>query len=192
MYWPIVGKNCVSSPESTCGVLLTGEAGVGKSGVILQVIESLQEQGLPLITFRVDRLDPTILPSDVGQQLGLPDSPVNVLAAIAQGQDCPLVIDQLDATSLASGRNPQFFDCIDEILKQARAYPRMHLNTFGQEAGDVRTRHAADADTVCRLTVRVYSQTRDEGLQTRCLDVIDRMVQTRAFGFEKTLALYDR
>ena len=57
-----------------------------------------------------------MLPSDVGQQLGLPDSPVNVLAAIAQGQDCMLVIDQLDATSLASGRNPQFFDCINEIL----------------------------------------------------------------------------
>ena len=66
------------------------------------------------------------------------------------------------------------------------------LNTFGREAGDIRTGHAADADIVCRLIVRVYSQTRDEGLQTRCLDVIDRMVQTHAFGFEKVLALYDR
>jgi hypothetical protein len=66
------------------------------------------------------------------------------------------------------------------------------LNTFGREAGDIRTGHAADADMVCRLIVRAYSQTRDEGLQARCLDVIDRMTQTRAFGFEKVLALYDR
>ena len=117
----------LTSPERTRGVLLTGEAGVGKSGVILQVVESLQDQGLPLITFRVDRLEPTLLPSDVGRQLGLPDSPANVLAAIAQGRDCVLVIDQLDATSLASGRHPQFFDCISEILQQAQAHPRMRL-----------------------------------------------------------------
>jgi hypothetical protein len=66
------------------------------------------------------------------------------------------------------------------------------LNTFGREAGDIRTGHAADADIVCRLIVRVYSETRDDEIKTRCLDVIDRMVQTRAFGFEKVLALYDR
>jgi hypothetical protein len=33
------------------------------------------------------------------------------------------------------------------------------LNTFGREAGDIRTGHAADADIVCRLITRVYSQT---------------------------------
>ena len=119
--------NMLTSPGRTRSVLLTGEAGVGKSGVILQAVESLQEQGLPLITFRVDRLEPTVLPSDVGRQLGLPDSPANVLAAVAQGRDCVLVIDQLDATSLASGRHPQFFDCVSEILQQAQAHPRMRL-----------------------------------------------------------------
>jgi hypothetical protein len=66
------------------------------------------------------------------------------------------------------------------------------LDTFGRQAGDIRTGHAADADMVCRLIVRAYSQTRDEGLQTRSLDVIDRMVQTQTLGFEKMLALYDR
>jgi hypothetical protein len=66
------------------------------------------------------------------------------------------------------------------------------LNTFGREAGDIRTGRSADADMVCRLIVRVYSQTRDERLQIRCIDVIDRMNQARAFGFEKVLALYDR
>jgi hypothetical protein len=100
-------------------------------------------------------------------------------------------------------RSPAFashyFNLIHALDKTTAKLPEItclacerFLNTFGQEAGDIRTRHAADADTVCRLIVRVYSQTRDQGLQTRCLDVIDRMVQTRAFGFEKTLALYDR
>ena len=87
------------------GVLLTGEAGVGKSGVMLQVVEELIGAGTPVVAFRADRLEPTQLPDSVGGQIGLPGSPANVLAAVAQGRHCVLVIDQLDALSLASGRN---------------------------------------------------------------------------------------
>jgi hypothetical protein len=117
----------LASPDSKRGVLLVGEAGVGKSGVMLQVLEALPEKGFSVLAFRVDRLEATLLPNDVGQQLGLPGSPANVLAAIAQKQDCVLIIDQLDAVSLASGRNPEFFDCVHEIIKEAQAHRRMHL-----------------------------------------------------------------
>jgi hypothetical protein len=44
------------------------------------------------------------------------------------------------------------------------------FNTFGREAGDTRTGHAANADMVCRLIIRVYSQTRDEEVRSRCLN----------------------
>ena len=118
--------NLVSSDNNT-GVLISGEAGVGKSNVILQVVEALHDQGWPVLAFRVDRLNPTQLPDDVGSQLGLPGSPANVLAAISQGQDCVLVIDQLDAVSFASGRNPDFFDCIHGIINQTQAHLQMRL-----------------------------------------------------------------
>ncbi|MEA5574086.1 ATP-binding protein [Calothrix sp. UHCC 0171] len=108
-------------------ILCVGEAGVGKSGVMLQVLEKLQNQGIPVLAFRVDRLEPTPLPDKLAEQLGLPGSPAIVLANIAQNRDCVLVIDQLDAVSFASGRNPQFFDCIFEIIKQAQAHPNIHL-----------------------------------------------------------------
>lgn len=113
--------------EKKQSILLEGEAGVGKSGVMLQVLERLQNQGVPVLTYRVDRLEPTLLPDNVGQQLGLPGSPAIVLANIAQQRDCVLVIDQLDAVSLASGRNPQFFDCVVEIIKQAQAHSNIHM-----------------------------------------------------------------
>ena len=96
-------------------VLVTGEAGAGKSGVMLQVVEELIGAGAPVVAFRADRLEPTQLPNDVGGQIGLLGSPVNVLAAVDQGRQCVLVIDQLDALSLASGRNANFFDCVHEI-----------------------------------------------------------------------------
>jgi len=117
----------LTSSDDKPGVLVVGEAGVGKSGVILQAVEALRKKGIPLIAFRVDRLDPTDSPDRVGEQLDLPGSPAHVLANIAQGRDCVLVIDQLDAVSKASGRNPDFFECVDRIIDQAKAYPQMRL-----------------------------------------------------------------
>lgn len=113
--------------EKKQNVLLVGEAGVGKTGVMLQVVDKLQSKGILILTFRVDRLEPTQLPDQVGQQLGLPASPAIVLANIAQKRDCILIIDQIDAVSLASGRNPEFFDCLYEIIKQAQSRPNIKL-----------------------------------------------------------------
>ncbi|GAB1543373.1 hypothetical protein NUACC21_60470 [Scytonema sp. NUACC21] len=113
--------------EKKQSILLVGEAGVGKSGVMLQVLEKLHNQGFPILAFRVDSLAPIPLPDNVGQQLGLPGSPAIVLANIAQKRDCVLVIDQLDAVSLASGRNPEFFTCVDLIIQQAQAHPNIRV-----------------------------------------------------------------
>lgn len=117
----------LTSSSGKSSALLVGEAGVGKSSVIYEVVEALQNQGWPVVAFRVDHLIPTQLPDDVGKQSGLPGSPAHVLAAIALGRDCALVIDQLDAVSLASGRHIQFFECINEIIKQAQAHTNIHL-----------------------------------------------------------------
>ena len=107
------------------GVMVTGEAGVGKSGVMYQVVDGFLDAGTPVLAFRVDRLEFTQLPDEVGEQLRLPGSPANVLAAIARDRFCVLVIDQLDALSLASGRNTELFECISEIIYQAMAHPNM-------------------------------------------------------------------
>ncbi|HAX79147.1 MAG TPA: hypothetical protein DCY88_25805 [Cyanobacteria bacterium UBA11372] len=146
----------LSSTDSKPGVLLVGEAGVGKSGVMLQVVEALCEQGIPTLAFRIDRLEPTLLPNDVGQQLGLPGSPANVLAAISHKRDCVLIIDQLDAVSLASGRNPQFFDCVAEIIKQVQAHPKMRLvlacRKFDLD-NDYRLRHLTDENGIAEPVI---------------------------------------
>jgi len=107
--------------------LLTGPAGVGKSSAIAQVLTHVENRGWPMLTLRVDRLEPCRTPAEVGRQLGLPGSPASVLAAVSDGNDCLLVIDQLDAISLASGRNPEFFDCIAALTEQARDHPKMRV-----------------------------------------------------------------
>ena len=109
-------------------VLVTGSAGVGKTSVISQTLAAIESRELPMLALRVDQMDPSsATPAALGESLGLPASPISVLAAVAKGQDCLLVIDQMDAVSLASGRNPDFFNCISAMLHQAQRYPNMKV-----------------------------------------------------------------
>ena len=146
----------LKEPGGRVGVLLTGEAGIGKSGVMLQVIEELLDAGTPVVAFRADRLEPTQLPDKVGEQIGLPGSPANVLAAVAQGGHCVLVIDQVDALSLASGRNTDLLDCIYEILRQAQAHPNVRIllacRKFDLD-NDHRLRGLTDSDGIAEAVV---------------------------------------
>lgn len=107
--------------------LVSGEAGVGKTCVLGQVIQQLKTESTPHLYFRIDRLEPTDLPSKVAEQLGLPSTPAEVLAGVARGRQCVLIIDQLDAVSMVSGRNPEFFHCVHEIIRQTTAFPNMRL-----------------------------------------------------------------
>jgi hypothetical protein len=118
------------------GVLITGEAAVGKSCTTLQVIERLQKKNWPFLAFRIDNKKPTELPEKLGAQLGLSESPAITLANIAQNRNCVLIVDQLDTVSEFSGRYPDFFWCIDEIIKQAQDL-RVHVLLTCRES-DVR------------------------------------------------------
>ena len=110
-------------------VLVSGKAGVGKTSAISQTLARIQDRNWPMLTLRVDRLEASVTPTQLGQSIGLPASPVSVLAAVAEGRDCLLVIDQMDAISLASGRNPEFFGCIGAMLHQAQSFPNMRVLT---------------------------------------------------------------
>ena len=108
-------------------VLISGQAGVGKSVALGQIIRRIREKEYPHLYFRIDRLDPEKLPERIGTQMGLPAPPVEILAGLADGRTCVLVIDQLDAVSMVSGRNPEFFDCIHEIIRKVEVFPNMRL-----------------------------------------------------------------
>lgn len=108
-------------------VLVTGRGGIGKSGVTAQVVESLTKDGYLALPLRCDLLEPTQLPRQVGEQLGLPGSPPAVLGALSPGRRSLLVLDQLDAVSLTSGRHPNFLQCLREIIDEARYQPEVSV-----------------------------------------------------------------
>jgi hypothetical protein len=108
-------------------VVLDGIAGMGKSDVLVQFLESLSSRKTPHLVFRLDRMTPTRRPDELGRELDLPASPTATLAAIAQENEAILIIDQLDAVSTTSGRNPQFLECVTDIVRSAHAVPNLRI-----------------------------------------------------------------
>lgn len=102
---------------------VAGTAGGGKSSVLEQSIERLEATGAEVLAFRLDRLDSFASTIELGRQLGLDTSPAVSLALAADGQDAYLVIDQLDAVSLASGRMSESFDVIMDLIGEATSVP---------------------------------------------------------------------
>ena len=106
--------------------VLTGKAGGGKTGCVVECVEALRQGDSPVavLAFRLDRLAPVASTKELGEQLGLEESPALVLetAAEATSSEAVLVIDQLDAVSTTSGRRADFFDVVEDLLSEVRSF----------------------------------------------------------------------
>lgn len=108
------------SERTSSDSVITGKAGAGKSGCILEFVEALRERGIPVLALRLDRLKPVSTSAELGQQLGFEESPPIVLAGVAPSSPAVLVIDQLDIVSTTSGRNTDFLDAVESTLAEVR------------------------------------------------------------------------
>ena len=106
--------------------VLTGKAGGGKTGCVIECVEALRQGDNPgaVLAFRLDRLASAASTKELGEQLGLEESPALVLATAAEvmSSEAVLVIDQLDAVSTTSGRSSDFFDVVEELLSEVRSF----------------------------------------------------------------------
>ena len=104
--------------------VLTGRAGSGKTACVVELVDRLLARETPVLAFRLDRggLLSASTTTDLGQQLGLEESPVLVLAAVAEtaGRPVVLIVDQLDTVSTMSGRSSGAFDLVVKLLDEVR------------------------------------------------------------------------
>ena len=183
---PAIGRGTVHSlSEALAGsrrlVLLTGSAGAGKSWVLHEVVSAWSG---PKLAVRVDRWAPFAMTADLGDRLGLGMSPVSALSMVAADRACLLVVDQLDAVSLTSGRNPDTFDAITHLLAEARAFPEMRVvlacRSFDAD-DDHRIRAVAQDERTLRLDMGELTEDEVAAAVTaiagRSVDVDNRRAQ---------------
>ena len=136
--------------------LVVGAGGGGKSSVLHQAAREFEAQDAEVLAFRLDRLGAFGSTIELGRQLGLSISPVAALRMAADGRDAFLIIDQLDAVSLASGRLSERYDVIADLIQEATAVDGVRVilacRLFDIE-NDHRIRKLDARNDVERLTV---------------------------------------
>ena len=141
-------------------LFVVGDAGSGKSAVLHQVVGRIEAAGWPVLAVRLDRVEPFSSTMELGQRRGLDVSPVTALAAVAGERPCLLVIDQLDAVSLASGRLPTDFDAVSDLLREATAFSGMRVLLACRKFdlnNDYRIRALAESENLTRIEVGLLS-----------------------------------
>jgi hypothetical protein len=137
-------------------VLVSGTAGGGKSAVLDAVARQLVESGSIVLPLRLDQLESFESTFEMGEQLRFGASPVEALAQAAAGRDAVLLIDQLDAVSFASGRTPDNFDAVLDLIDEALAAPAIRVilacRAFDIE-NDHRIRNLSTRKDLLRVTV---------------------------------------
>lgn len=109
-------------------ILVSGTAGSGKSTTLAGVVERLRACDTPVLPVRFDQLPDGILTTtELGAKLLLPESPVLVLAGLAAGRHCVLLVDQLDAVSLASGRRAELWSLFEGLLRESERFPEISV-----------------------------------------------------------------
>lgn len=63
--------------SSVDGVLLAGPAGIGKTDVILSIVNKAKADNWPVLCMRVDRLEASATAESLGEYLELPGSPAS-------------------------------------------------------------------------------------------------------------------
>ncbi len=106
-------------------LMLSGNAGVGKTCVLAQVTEILTGEEIPYLAISIDAIEGALSSTDLGRKLGLPTSPATVLGEIAEGHRAILCVDQVDALSFVGGRNPQGHQILEELIGETKNYPNL-------------------------------------------------------------------
>lgn len=113
----------LQAADSPSLILLTGEAGSGKSGVVREVMGGLTARSLPHLAFRIDRYLSCRTRHEIGSVLlDLDESPVSALVNLAEDGPAVLIVDQIDAISEISGRTGTVKDILFELIREARRY----------------------------------------------------------------------
>ena len=101
-------------------LLIDAPAGYGKTAVATAVATTMESQGWCVAVVRLDNALAIPTSRHLGEHMGLEESPAITLMGASEGAAGLLVIDQLDAISLFSGRMPDNFEAIAEVIDELR------------------------------------------------------------------------
>ena len=102
-------------------VILHGKAGQGKSGILYEICKYFEKEGIFYLPIRLDRKEIKNNSIEFGKSLGLQESPIKILNAIAGNRKSVLLLDQLDALRWTSTHSSNALDVCRTLIFESQS-----------------------------------------------------------------------
>ncbi|MBP1949346.1 NACHT domain-containing protein [Virgibacillus litoralis] len=111
-------NDCVQILNHDGLIIVTGDSGVGKSGVLYELTRYFDKEGILYVPLRVDRQIPKVNAFHYGNEIGFSDSPVFSIASVSDNEPVVIIIDQLDAIRWTGAHSANSLDVCKELINQ--------------------------------------------------------------------------
>ena len=111
-------KSCIDNLLTKTKIAIHGNAGVGKSGCVENIISFCEDNHISYLAIKLDKRYPNGFSDKWGEEMGLPASPAKCLAAVSADKKCVLILDQLDALRWTHANSVVAVEVCKETIKE--------------------------------------------------------------------------
>ncbi len=113
-------EKCTKTIKNEQNLIISGNAGYGKSGCTEAIIDYCEIEKIPYIAIKLDRKIPQKNCDIWGQQLGFPGSISYALHSISKNKRAVIILDQLDALRWTQANSSEALSVCMELIKQVK------------------------------------------------------------------------
>ena len=110
--------DCIAAIANEKAVIISGNAGYGKSGCTEAILNYCAEKKLPHIAIKLDRRIPHTNCEVWGQELGFPCSIVHSIHCVSRNENAVIILDQLDALRWTQTNSSEALAVCMELIRQ--------------------------------------------------------------------------
>lgn len=107
--------------------LLVGNAGYGKSVVLKDLFSLLNENKIPTLGVKADKILNISSIKDIETELNLKDNIFSIFKSLSRSEICVFIIDQIDALSLSLSSSRHAINSYDRLIKQLESLPNARI-----------------------------------------------------------------
>lgn len=111
---------CIDAIESEEMVIVSGNAGCGKSGCMEAILNYCEENRIPYVAVKLDRRIPSKNCDAWGRELGFPGSIVHAIHYLSKNEKAVIILDQLDALRWTQANSSEALTVCMELIRQVK------------------------------------------------------------------------
>ena len=113
-----VFDDCIEAITNEKSIIISGNAGYGKSGCTEAILNYCEEKKIPHIAIKLDRRTPHKNCKSWGHDLGFPSSIAHSIHWVSRNKNAVIILDQLDALRWTQANSSEALTVCMELIRQ--------------------------------------------------------------------------